>query len=172
MLSRPHRKRSAQAGFTLIESLIAVVVLGVTISLTVNAISSVSTYAASAREGELAAEALDGWVDTLANHEFADVFADFRGRTFTVDGLRIQEDDPDGVVGRILFPVDPADDAVLREDLDDDTFGLPFDLNLDGSVDGADHSGDYRLLPYRVLVEWNGPTGNRLLVAEGVLGGW
>jgi hypothetical protein len=57
----------------------------------------------------------------------------------------------------------------LREDVVDAGLGMPRDLNLDGVIDALDHSGDYRILPVRVLVEWTGMSGNRTHRLETVL---
>ncbi len=58
---------------------------------------------------------------------------------------------------RVLLP------AEMREDLVDPAFGLPRDLDGDGGLDSLDHSGDYRLLPLRVRLEWNAASGSQVL---------
>jgi type II secretory pathway pseudopilin PulG len=85
-----------------------------------------------------------------------------QGGGFEIEGLTPLAGDADGLVGRILFPevVDAAGLVQLREDLDDDRFGTPRDLNGDGVVgDALDHSGDYRVLPVVIEVDWRGPEG-------------
>ena len=51
----------------------------------------------------------------------------------------------------------PDDPFVLREDIDAARFGLPHDLNGDGSVDAASHDHDYRALPVIVHLRWKAP---------------
>lgn len=91
------------------------------------------------------------------------------GPDFAVAGLDPRREDPDGMVGRVLFPTDPDDPAVLREDLVDATFGMPRDMNADDEVDGDDRSGDYFLLPVRVRLEWRGVSGDRALDIDTLL---
>lgn len=81
---------------------------------------------------------------------------------FEIEGLTPVAGDPDGLTGRILFPEseDGAGFVQLREDHPDQRFGTPRDLNGDGVVgDGLDHSGDYRVLPVVIEVDWRGPAG-------------
>ena len=52
-----------------------------------------------------------------------------------------------------------GDSLVLREDVSDDRFLLPGDLNGDGVVDDAARDGDYRVLPVRVTFCWRAPGG-------------
>lgn len=51
----------------------------------------------------------------------------------------------------------PDDPFVLREDTEADRFGLPHDLNGDGSIDAAAHDHDYRALPVIVHFHWQAP---------------
>jgi hypothetical protein len=44
----------------------------------------------------------------------------------------------------------------LREDLVDDSTGMPRDLNLDGLIDGLDHASDYAVVPIVVRLDWQG----------------
>ncbi|MHC5011450.1 MAG: type IV pilus modification PilV family protein [Planctomycetota bacterium] len=49
---------------------------------------------------------------------------------------------------------DPTGPAFLREDVTDAHFGLPADLNGDGSTDGDARDGDYLVLPVRIIWRW------------------
>ena len=51
----------------------------------------------------------------------------------------------------------PTDPLVLREDITAVRFGLPHDLNGDGTVDSLDHENDYRGLPVIVHFNWTAP---------------
>ncbi len=49
--------------------------------------------------------------------------------------------------------------SVLREDLPLQRFGLPADLNGDGTIDDASHNDDYRAVPVIVTFRWTTSTG-------------
>ncbi len=79
------------------------------------------------------------------------------GNLFAVDGLELVPGDADGNQGEILFPTQPGGGGLeLREDLNQGELGMPRDLDLDGVVDGNDHSLDYQLLPVLVRIQWQG----------------
>ncbi|WP_419192399.1 hypothetical protein [Engelhardtia mirabilis] len=118
-------------------------------------------------------------VEALRIEDFADVYALYNsdaaddpggagtapGSGFAVPGLDPIPGDADGVAGEILFPEGPVGLGVdgLREDLTTGGFGLPFDLNGDGLVNGDNVAADYRLLPVCVRLEWRGPSTNESL---------
>jgi len=123
------------------------------------------------RDTAIATEAARTVVEVIYGTPFSDVAATFNadpnddpggvgtatGDTFAVPGLDLRNADADGMHGEIILPLNAA--GTVRENLNDDSLGMPRDLNLDGVVDGADHTGDYRLLPVLVRVEWR--SGNR-----------
>ena len=128
----------------------------------------------SVRETMIAQLAARRALETLKLVEFGDVFATFNtseeddpgdpaipdGPGFAVPGLQLLDADPDGMVGRYLFPSDPADaPELLRENVTDALFGMPRDLTGEGDVDGDDHALDYRLLPVAAVLEWRSSTG-------------
>jgi hypothetical protein len=49
---------------------------------------------------------------------------------------------------------DPLGPEVLREDVAQPVFGLPADLNGDGTIDGASRNADYAVLPLLVTWRW------------------
>lgn len=77
------------------------------------------------------------------------------GSWFEAPGLESAGPQP----GRIEFPVDSI--GQLKESLSVPWAGMPRDLNGDRVIDTADRSGDYRLLPVRLVVEWRGALGTR-----------
>jgi hypothetical protein len=92
------------------------------------------------------------------------------GPDFAVPGLDPLADDLDGRVGKIVLPeLDTGSGVELREDLDMPELGMPRDLNGDGIVDSADHSGDYRVLPVLLRLDWSGRSGNRHTVVRTIL---
>ena len=83
------------------------------------------------------------------------------GNTFAVIGLQAQVGDLDGVVGEIVFPdVDFGGALELSEEV------AGRDLNMDGDDVDLDTSGDYRILPVVIRVQWTGPGGERSLEAH------
>lgn len=78
------------------------------------------------------------------------------GSRFDVPGLPGWQEDADGWQGTIELPLVTG---ALREDFVDPGLGMPRDLNMDGAIDAADHGTDYRVLPVRVRVRWNGVRG-------------
>jgi prepilin-type N-terminal cleavage/methylation domain-containing protein len=167
-----------RAGFSLIEMSVAAVVLTVAVcGLSGSIVSSVALNRVN-HETALAEAAVRGTMERITGSTFAETFARFNadpaddpggagtapGATFAVTGLR---GDGGALPGRITFPVGAPD--VLREDVDDVALGMPRDLNGDGVVDAADHSGNYCLLPVRVTVTWRGVSGLRSLTVETLL---
>lgn len=144
--------------------------LSIGLTAYVQAIVSASISNRVTQESAMATRAARSAMEVLKGTEFSEAFASFNrleaddpggagtalGGLFAVEGLDPTADDADGFVGEIVFPVDPAAPGVLREDLDLPELGMPRDLNGDGVVDGADHSGDYRILPVLVRLEWRG----------------
>lgn len=132
-------------------------------------------HQATIRERTLAMDAIETTLEQLSGVPFVEVFARFNGidaddvlgdsigspgLAFDVPGLEPFPGDADGRVGRLEFP---GDGSTLREDFQDVELGTPRDLNGDGVLDQADHAGDYRVLPVRIVVEWRGAAGlNRM----------
>jgi len=89
------------------------------------------------------------------------------GNTFKIEGLEPSPDDPDGIVGEIVFPViETAGGPELHEDIDMPELSMPRDLDGDGLIDSLDHAGNYRLLPVIVRVRWKGISGERTAEAR------
>jgi hypothetical protein len=130
----------------------------------------------------LATAAAQGAVEALFAADFARAFALYNddpsddpdghgtapGARFAVAGL--EPASGDGSQGRILFPVESDAPGVLREDLLDARLRTPLDLDLDGALDDADHSADYRILPVVVRIEWHDGGRTRELEVATLLG--
>lgn len=164
---------AARAGFTLLEVSIAggVLLFGVLLfSQTV--VGGLGSHS-SVRERSLALSAIESTLERLRSEDFGSLFRTYNqtpaddpggfgtapGSGFDVPGLDPLPDDPDGRVGEILFPVEPGNVGVLRENLPLPRFGTPFDLDHDGDTDGADVGGSYRLLPVLVRLAWRSKDG-------------
>jgi prepilin-type N-terminal cleavage/methylation domain-containing protein len=165
-------RRRARAGFSLIEVLVALSVASIALTAMAATIASSRMATTTAREATLAKEAVRRTLETIKSQDFPLVFALYNGtgdddpggagtapgQGFAVAGLDPREGDADGLPGEIVLP-EGVLPGVLLENLNVPRLGLPRDLNRDGAIDGNDHSGDYRLLPVLVRVEWQSRGG-------------
>jgi len=165
---------------TMAETAFVLVVITVAIGAALRSISSFVVLSDGAWERSLAIDAAEATLERMRTEDFDQLFVRYDaepaddppgapGPGFDVVGLDPQPGDPDGRVGHILFPVEAAAPGVLREDRVDPDFALPRDLDADDVIDGVDHSGDYELLPVRILIQWRGRSGNRSYEVETVL---
>ena len=138
----------------------------------------------TSHEATLAREAARRMIENLRSEAFADLFVRHNGdpqddpgapgsapgKDFVVDGLSPWDRDPDGFAGEILFPVNAATPAFLREDVVLPRLGMPRDLTGDGVIDAQDHAGDYLLLPVLVRVDWRSASGRGRVELRTMLG--
>ena len=103
--------------------------------------------------------------ETIQDTQFDQIFAVFSAApNFPVPGLDPRTNDPDGLVGQIIFPTATVGGVLqLREDVVDASLGMPRDLDGIPGIDAADHSGDYILLPVRLRLQWQAVSGDRTL---------
>ncbi len=184
--ARAQRAQTGRAGFSLVEVLLAAVILAVAITGISGSILSSMALNRVNRDTALAQQAARRIMEELSGVPFTEAFACYnanagddagllvaaRGPNFTVVGLEVLPGDADGACGRVIFPtiVNAGGVEELREDSGDATLGMPRDLNADGNPpDALDHSGDYRILPVRVRVEWFGVSGPRQVDLETML---
>jgi hypothetical protein len=177
-MSHPER---GDGGFTAVEVIVTGAILAVGACALVAALVNAMTLASVNRETAVATEAAREIVERLhaipccvVLRSFnTDPYDDPEG-AYTAPGASFRFDpgrggDGEGnLTARISFPV--GDGGLLREDSTDSHFGMPRDLNGDGTIDANDHSGDYVLLPLRVRVSWQGVTGLRFVETSTVLG--
>ncbi|MCA8982043.1 MAG: prepilin-type N-terminal cleavage/methylation domain-containing protein [Planctomycetes bacterium] len=172
------RRVPRREGFGLLEVMVSLSVLTIALLAFSQAILMSLTAGQVQREQGIARDAARQMIERMQAETFSEVFARYNATavddpaagnvfaaSFVVTGLKLQAGDVDGMVGEILFPTAPdaLGGLMLREDLDDDRFGTPRDLNADGVVDALDHSGDYQLLPVAVRLRWRGRAGNASL---------
>lgn len=133
------------------------------------------------RESALALEAAQSTLEQIKGEVFSEAFVRFNrdttddpalgsspGAAFAVPGLNVRPNDPDGMVGEIIFP---GDGFVIREDFVDRGLGMPRDLTGDGPWDNLDHDEtDVIVLPVRVRIEWRGRSGDQVLDLVTTLG--
>lgn len=162
------RARSARAGLSLVEIIVVIAIMTMAMAMYAQTLSASARLDPVANETMLGTEAARVTLERMKAADFRQVFALYDadpsndpggpgtapGATFEVEGL--QPSTTGGVVGRIEFPVS---NGGLRETVVDEGLVMPRDLNGDGVVDSADHSGDYILLPVRLHLEWKSSTG-------------
>lgn len=170
-------------GSSLVELVVATAVVLVGVLALSQALTESIALGEKNRETALATAAAQGIVEEMYAADMARVFALYNddpdddpdgqgsapGARFTAAGLEARAEDA-GMQGRIFFPVDAGNPDELREDLVDAKLRTPLDLDLDGAVDGADHSGNYRLLPVLVRVAWQDGEAQRELEIATILG--
>jgi type II secretory pathway pseudopilin PulG len=174
------RSRVGHAGFSQLEVLCAVVVLALAALGLARTMVASTQLANASRQRALATEAARQKLEELQDTAFDQVFRSYDafpandpggagtapGATFAVAGLDATADDPDGIVGEVVFPVNGSE---LREDVDLPLLGMPHDLDGDGAIDAADHAGDYQLLPALVRVRWRSDTAPMLVELRTIL---
>ena len=144
------------------------------------------------RENRIVSQAVRSTLEKMRNEDLDMVFRLYNAEPFddpkgpgTAPGHRFAIADvppllgaEDNLVAEIFLPaIDVSEEAPLpiwqiREDASIPDLGLPRDLNLDNLVDEFDHSGDYKVLPVRIEVEWQGPLGPRHLSMQTILTEW
>jgi prepilin-type N-terminal cleavage/methylation domain-containing protein len=165
------RTARARGGFTLLEVMISSTVFLLVAGAVVTALVVSSALNMTNRETALASRAAQSIIEELKGTAFDEIFARFNatalddpaagtspGDDFAVAGLDPQDGDADGFVGSIEFP---GTGSTLLEEGDDVELGMPRDLDGLGGVDANDHAGDYRILPVRSVIRWNGQNGAR-----------
>jgi len=183
------KARRVCSGFSLIEVALLSILLLVAVGGLSGAVLSSLQLARSTEESARADDAARALLARLQVTPFADVFASYNsdpqddpggpgralGAAFDVPGLTPRRDDPDGRVGRIVFPsiVTSGTTEELREDLVDARLGrdeLLGGRDLNGDGDALDVvNDDYRILPVKILVEWRGSSGQRSFELDAVL---
>lgn len=182
-LGSADRHRAAKHGFTMIELTLVSFVLMITVFFFAQSIGSAATVGDVNRETRIALDAANQTLETLrGEEEFSEVFAIYNadpgddpvvnapGAGFSVAGLQPTYDDPDGLVGEIVFPavVDLGGQMVLRESVVNAKLGMPRDLNVDGDL-LDDLTNDYRVLPVLVRLRWRGASGVRSIEVQTLL---
>lgn len=161
-----------RSGMTLVEVMVAVVILTVSIAMLSSTISATMSHSDDKFERQLAVEAAMNVLERMRAEPFDELFARYNtapgddpggigsapGKHFDVPGLDAWEGDPDGFVGEIVLP---ASGQQLIEQASLPLLGMPRDLNGDLLVDGLDHADDYIVLPVHIRIVWRGAGGER-----------
>jgi hypothetical protein len=163
----------------MLEVTIVAILLLVAVGGLSGAVLSSLRLARSTEESSIADEAARALAARMQLETFSEIFRRYNasplddpglagsapGATFDVAGLAPRAGDPDGRVGRIVFPSVELVGGLeaLREDVPEARLGMTEDgrdLNLNGATHD-DVTNDYVLLPVRLIVEWTGAGGNR-----------
>jgi len=178
-LGTPRHVRG-RGGFSLVEVMILAVLLLVAIGGLSGAVLSSLKLSRATEESSRADEGVRALAARMQNTDFSEIFWTYNGstaddpdgpgtapgNTFDVPGLAPRRDDPDGRVGRIVFPSVDLGGGLegLAEDVVDPRLGIG-EEGRDLNGNGAFHdvlTNDYLLLPVRLIVEWTGAGGNRV----------
>ena len=171
-MQRMGRARGGRAGFSLLEITVCLTLVAVLVVAVMRSMAGSMRTLRTNREVALATEAAREQFESMRGWPFEDVWALYNadesddpegagtgfGSNFAVEGL---EPPAGGVIGRLEFSDSWSAGGTLelREDVATQRWGTNMDLNLDGTLDAANHSGDYRMLPVSVVVEWEGAAG-------------
>ena len=180
--NRARRARGLRRGFTMVEVAVATGVMVVGVVGMAGAVAASVKLVDANRERIAAHQAARAILEQMQDGDFGDTFAEFnadpsddpggagtgRGSSFDVPGLRVSEWARNhgqgggaavgaGAVGGIEFPT--LADGRLSESIDDPDLGMPRDLNGDGVISTGALTGGYLVLPVRIRVAWEGPTG-------------
>ncbi len=183
--------RIREAGFTTLEVSMAMGVMGIGALAAASLLVSSITLESGNRGNLAAVSSVRNVVETVESTPFEEIFTRFNtdpnddplgagtaegGEFFFVFGKsgKLQPVlSPAGNTGtvfrvQIRFPTDAM--GRLAEGAAPLAAGMPRDLNNDGSVvSGADTAGDYKVLPMRIRVSWQGPSGTEEMVFHRVL---
>ncbi len=185
------RASAVRRGFTLLELSVSISLVVIASGLLASGLIASANHRDVARESALVSLAVADVFERMRNEPFEDVLALYDpdplndpggpgtapGNAFAIEGLLSLDDDPDGFVAEIQFPLvntggPIAEHWELREDADFALLGCPRDLNGDKVIDALDHREDYRVLPVQIEVRWSGRRGARMLRMQTLFAEW
>ena len=146
-----------EAGFSLIEVLVANIVMAIAVLSFVHTIGAANKLNRATQERALATVTLGRFVERLrADLSWNDLYTRLRQRSTACD------DDGCGLQSTVTFlvqvPVTDVDGVPsLVESVDAPRYGLPHDLNSDGEIDSKSRNVDYTALPIVARVRWSRP---------------
>jgi type II secretory pathway component PulJ len=165
---------SGNAGFTLLELMLTGTLLAIAACGMAAVMVNSMVLTKANKENATAREAARQILEQIEDIPAREVFAVFGGgpmpaeeETATQEETATETLPPPpsseilesgNLTARIVFPTGGTK-GVLREDIKDPSLGMPRDLNGDGVIDSENHATDYRILPVKVEVTWNGVNG-------------
>ncbi len=183
--------RIREAGFTTLEVSMAMGVMGIGALAAASLLVSSITLESGNRGNLAAVSSVRAVVETVETTPFEEIFARFNtdpsddplgagtaegAEFYFVFGKASQLErvlSPTGHGGTVFrvqvrFPTDGL--GRLAEGTAPLATGMPTDLNNDGAVvNGADTAADYKVLPMRIRVSWQGPSGTEEMIFHRVL---
>ena len=171
-----------RGGFGLVDICVALFVLSASLGVLVSAVFSGIRLARSDEETAVASQALRSALARIGSLPPREAFAilnaekadDIAGQTsaayLALEESLLGDSSGQAVTIQVVFPVQDDLPGVLREDLELPALGMPRDLDGDGEIDSADHSGDVVLLPVLLRLEWEGAAGLQSLQLATILG--
>ena len=170
------RRRNPRAGMTLVEVMVAILVLTVAVFILSSTVTASVSHSIVKGQRTLAVEAAMGTIERIRALPQEDVFALYNdvgaddpygagsgpGATFDVEGLNPVLDAAGEPlpIGRVLLP---GAGAVLDESAAEPEFGLPRDLDGDLVITPGNCADRYIVLPLTVRIEWLSRLGPRTL---------
>jgi prepilin-type N-terminal cleavage/methylation domain-containing protein len=164
-------KQSQKSGFTLIEVLIVMVIISVAIVGLMTTQTHSTLHDETLEEDILALQACENKIELLrdlANADFAAFFPDHKPgqalASFAVPGLSLQDNDPDGMCGKIEFPISITDPMKLGEtnaetDWDISVLDMNGNSVVDVEVDEGSLIEPIIILQIRVSVQYKSVIG-------------
>ncbi|MBI4616580.1 MAG: prepilin-type N-terminal cleavage/methylation domain-containing protein [Planctomycetes bacterium] len=105
------RKLCTKSGFSMIELIMASIVLAIALMGTLSAIFAIHRMDQAARENELATQGATEMMEEVFSSNLSSVFSTYNNYPFDVKGLSEQEADPDNRVG--LVTVDNTNPSLI-----------------------------------------------------------
>jgi hypothetical protein len=167
----PGRRGNASPGFAITDAVVAMLLLTVAVGGLAGSVTYGLRLHRTNRESAVAEQAARAILAELRSVPFSDVFAEYSADPdIAVGGLNARPDDPDGMVGKLVFPTtDAAGPLQLREDADMPALGCPRDLDGDDDLDSVGTTDNYIILPVTLRLEWRGAGGDATQVYHTVL---
>lgn len=161
-------KQSQKSGFSLIEVMFLIIIVSISLVGLMNVQTSAQLADEANEEDIYALQACEQKIEELrdaAIQDFSTFYDDYNASSanngFAVEGLTVQEDDLDGLCGRIIFPESNGTLDETNPDADPDWDPTVLDMDADGDTTEANLDyADVDILQIKVVVEYKSVTGN------------
>ncbi len=166
----PARRSCARQGFAITDAVVAMLLMTVAVGGLAGSVAFGLKLHRTNQESAVAEQGARAILAQLRETDFDGIFAQYAAAPdIEIEGLNPRPDDPDGMVAKLLFPVDEANPLKLAENADLPALGCPRDLDGDGDTDSVGTTDNYIILPVTLRVEWRGTGGDMTQVYHVVL---